>query len=169
MRDLDNDAPWLVVNDEAEWYQPAPVEHEHVTGRVGLHRRYATDGPAPGVNHVGADELVDPKGVLVSDRLGVERGVAKSIGLIPTADPAEGDNPAVLVATGPFDAQVAALPMQDRAGIQALDPVGDQLDDDLAAQPVGLDDPADLEQTQPLRGRLGRPARLRRLSRRCRR
>ena len=80
----------------------------------------------------------------IVDRLGLELDPAHPLGLGPIDDALELDDPAVLERPGRFHREGAPRRGQHRAGVEPLGQVGPQLDDDLAAQAVGLGDPADL-------------------------
>ena len=94
----------------------------------------------------GADELVHPQ--LAGDVDGGRRQLdpPHALGLRAVHDALELDDPAVLKSAGVLDGEGAAGCGEDRPRIEPLGQVGPELDDDLAAQAVGLGDPADGEQ-----------------------
>ena len=140
----------VVRGDEADRDEPAGLEHQQVAGRVGLDRRDrpsvgAARRPAPWHRPARAPTA---RRALV-ERLRLELHAAQALGRRcgrprPRTARCSGRAP------NGFDAHDrAACPGRRPApipGSSALRLVGPELDDHLAAQAVGLGDPADFEQ-----------------------
>ena len=142
--------------------QAATVEHQQVAGRVGLDGRDRRRARRPSTStHRRPMSSWTHRASATSSGLGAQHGAAQRLGGVERVDPLEGDDEAVLSARERDDASVAVARRRAATpGSTRSDLVRRRADDDLAAQPVGPDDPADLEQRRP-RGR--------HLSRRCRR
>src|SRR5690606_5371419 len=97
-------------------------------------------------------QLVHPQLVGVVERLGPQDAAPESLGRVAGVVALEGDDPAVLVAPGAGDDQLAGVGVQDGPGGQALVAVGREPDDDLAAHAVGPADLPDVEEPAPVLG-----------------
>src|SRR5581483_2793523 len=134
---------------EPEWHQAAAVEDEEVAGRVGLHGVHPAQFGAGGVDHGRPDELVHPQPVVGGgQRLGAQDRAPQFVGLLPGVDAGEGHDPAPLEGRGALDGEVAALGGEDRAGVDPLGAIGDEVDHHLALEAVGLGDAPHLEHRQ---------------------
>ena len=134
---------------EAQRTRCAALEHEEVARRVGLH---GDDPPCRAVwlDHLAADQLVDEELGVLDGRLGQQRHRAtprrlSGVNAFEVTRWRSWNGPGRKVeqlrALAPGGASTAARPGARRSGA-----VGDEHDDDLTGEPVGLDDPADLEE-----------------------
>ena len=94
----------------------------------------------------GADEVVDPEGVRVVDRFGVQAGVGVPLGGGAIGESREAHQPALRLAGGVGDRQPFATTPESRSRVEPLRAVGRQVDVHVAAEPVRPGDAADLEQ-----------------------
>lgn len=138
-----------MVDDEPERDQRARVQHEQVAGRVGLDRLNGAEDDAITVNDLGTDQLMNPEPVRILHRISLQNLASKPLGPFAVDHAPEGHDPASRAGrfehARALDLQGAARRGENGSWRDAFGSIGDQFDDDLTLDPMGLHDATDLE------------------------
>ena len=100
---------------------------------------------AVGVVDLGVVELVDPDDALVIQARCRKHDAAPVLGLLARVHSLEGDDEALLVRDRRHHAQRSALGDEFAPGRESFPPVAPEIDEDLALEALGFDDPPDFE------------------------
>jgi hypothetical protein len=148
-RGVDRDLARAMVDHEPQRDQGASVKHQQVAGRVGLDGLDGAENRAARVDDLGSDQLVDPEAVRIFNGIGEQNDASEILGAAPVDHAPEGHDPTPrtggLEPAGALDLQGPDRSDKHGSWCDPLGSIRDQFDDDLAPDPMGLDDATDLE------------------------